>query len=191
MFLSGTQSEIHAAVSVANVSIKPNYNVILTIKTIDIFRPRLSPLGSLSRLSLSSPPIPGLTTYHRTIVRGWCETWTSARRRTLRGDVTSSRRSTSRRMWTSMISRIRCQDRASRQEGWCRWPCPHCPRCPMPLRCILRSQAGRVLHSTVPPSPPSASWASPPPRTQQPFVTSWKTIKMELLTTPRGKPHPK
>ena len=39
MFLSGTQSEIHAAVSVANVSIKPNYNVILTIKTIDIFRP--------------------------------------------------------------------------------------------------------------------------------------------------------
>ena len=38
MFLSGTQSEIHAAVNVANVSIKPNYNVILTIKTTDIFR---------------------------------------------------------------------------------------------------------------------------------------------------------
>ena len=59
MFLSGTQSEIHAAVSVANVSIKPNYNVILTIKTIDIFRPGSSLSG---RLSLSSPPLPGLTT---------------------------------------------------------------------------------------------------------------------------------
>ena len=57
MFLSGTQSEIHAAVSVANVSIKPNYNVLLTIKSIDISRPRSSHLTY--RPWLSSPPVPG------------------------------------------------------------------------------------------------------------------------------------